>query len=168
MCVCVCVYTHNWITLMYSRNNIVNQICMCCLFSCVRRFVTPWIITCQAPLSMGFSRHEYWGGLPFSPPGESSRPRDQTRDSCLLHWQAGSLPLAPPGKPPKKLYFNKNLKINNQNNTKQKQTRKRLCPWTCLTRELSQQRGKGPGPKCLRPTPRLWSLHPKSHPVSRG
>ena len=28
-------------------------------------FVTPWTVVCQAPLSMGFSRHEYWSGLPF-------------------------------------------------------------------------------------------------------
>ena len=32
----------------------------------------------QAPLSLGFSRQEYWSGLPFPSPGESSRPRDRT------------------------------------------------------------------------------------------
>ena len=30
---------------------------------------TPWTVACQAPLSMGFSRQEYWSGLPFSSPG---------------------------------------------------------------------------------------------------
>ena len=30
--------------------------------------VTPWTIACQAPLSMGFSRQEYWSGLPFPSP----------------------------------------------------------------------------------------------------
>ena len=30
--------------------------------------VTPWTIVCQAPLSMGFSRQEYWSGLPFLSP----------------------------------------------------------------------------------------------------
>ena len=110
--------------------------------------VTPWAVACQVPLSMGFSRWEYWSGLSFpspaghecliysylttchakllqscltvcnpmdsSPPGSSvhgilqarilewvdpissfrgsSRPRDQTKVSCLLHWQVGSLP----------------------------------------------------------------------------
>ena len=39
-----------------------------CLLSHVQLFVTPWAIACQAPLSMGFSRQEYWGGLPFPPP----------------------------------------------------------------------------------------------------
>ena len=33
-------------------------------------FVTPWTVACQAPLSMGFPRHEYWTGLPFSSPGD--------------------------------------------------------------------------------------------------
>ena len=32
--------------------------------------VTLWIIACQAPLSVGFSRQEYWSGLPCSPPGD--------------------------------------------------------------------------------------------------
>ena len=34
-------------------------------FSRVRLFVTPWTVARQAPLSMGFSRQEYWSGLPF-------------------------------------------------------------------------------------------------------
>ena len=37
--------------------------------SCVRLFATPWTVACQAPLSMGFSRQEYWSGLPFPSPG---------------------------------------------------------------------------------------------------
>ena len=39
-------------------------------FSCVRLFATPWTIARQAPLSMGFSRQEYWSGLPFPLPGD--------------------------------------------------------------------------------------------------
>ena len=38
--------------------------------SCVRLFVTPWTIAPQAPLSMGFSRQEYWSGLPLPSPGD--------------------------------------------------------------------------------------------------
>ena len=46
-----------------------------CLYSVsvlgrVRLFATPWTITRQAPLSMGFSRQEYWSGLPFPTPGD--------------------------------------------------------------------------------------------------
>ena len=46
--------------------------CACVLrrFSHVWLFATPWKVALQAPLSMGFSRQEYWSGLPFSPPGD--------------------------------------------------------------------------------------------------
>ena len=58
MCVCVCVCV---------------CVCMCCaILSCysrVRLFVTVWTVAHQAPLSMGFSRQEYWSGLPRPPPG---------------------------------------------------------------------------------------------------
>ena len=37
-------------------------------------FVTPWTVACQAPLSMGFSRQEYWNGLPFPPAGDLPDP----------------------------------------------------------------------------------------------
>ena len=43
-------------------------------FSRVQLFVTPWTVAHQAPLSMGFSRQEYWSGLPFPPPQISDRP----------------------------------------------------------------------------------------------
>ena len=48
----------------------------------VRPSATPWIAAHQAPLSMGFSRQEYWSGVPLPSPGESSRPRDRTQVSC--------------------------------------------------------------------------------------
>ena len=35
---------------------------------------TPWTVACQAPLSVGFSRQEYWSGLPFPSPGDPSNP----------------------------------------------------------------------------------------------
>ena len=46
-------------------------LCVCVLshFSRVRLFVMLWTITCQAPLSTGFSRQEYWSGLPGPSPG---------------------------------------------------------------------------------------------------
>ena len=43
-------------------------------FSCVPLFVTLWSVAHQTPLSMGFSRQEYWGGLPCSPPGDLPNP----------------------------------------------------------------------------------------------
>ena len=47
-------------------------ICVCVLsnFSYVLLLVTLWTVSPQAPLSMGFSRQEYWSGLPFPPPGD--------------------------------------------------------------------------------------------------
>ena len=43
-------------------------------FSCVQLFATPWTAAYQAPLSMGFSRQEYWSGLPFPSPGDFPKP----------------------------------------------------------------------------------------------
>ena len=63
------------------------------VWRCVRLFVTPWTIACQAPLSTGFSRQEYWRGCHFLLQGIFST---QESNLCLLHWQAGSLPPAPP------------------------------------------------------------------------
>ena len=43
-------------------------------FSGFQLFVTPWAVARQAPLSMGFSRQEYWSGLPFPAPGDLPDP----------------------------------------------------------------------------------------------
>ena len=40
----------------------------------VRLFATLWTVACQAPLFMGFSRKEYWSGLPCPPPGDLPNP----------------------------------------------------------------------------------------------
>ena len=69
------------------------------LFSHVLLFVTPWTIGCQTPLSMGFSRQEYWGGLPFPPPGDLPDPGIELHLLHILCWQADSLPLSHLGKP---------------------------------------------------------------------
>ena len=42
--------------------------------SCVRLLATPWTVAYQAPLSLGFSRQEYWSGLPFPSPGDLPDP----------------------------------------------------------------------------------------------
>ena len=49
-------------------------VCMLSCFSCVQLFVTPWTVARPAPLSMGFSRQEYWSGLPCPPPGDLPAP----------------------------------------------------------------------------------------------
>ena len=43
-------------------------------FSCVRLCKTPWTVAHQDPLSMGFSRQEYWSGFPCPPPGDLPDP----------------------------------------------------------------------------------------------
>ena len=54
VCVCVCVYAHE--------------------LSCVQPFAGPWTIAHQAPLSVEFSRQEYWSGLPVSAPRNLPNP----------------------------------------------------------------------------------------------
>ena len=49
-------------------------VCVLSCFSHVQLFVNPWTVVCQAPLSMGFSRQEYWNGLPYPPPGDLPGP----------------------------------------------------------------------------------------------
>ena len=51
-----------------------GQVCVPGHFSRVQLSVTPWTVACRAPLSMGFSRQEYWSGLPFPPRGDLSNP----------------------------------------------------------------------------------------------
>ena len=68
-------------------------------FSCGLLFATPQTVACQAPLSTGFSRQEYWSGLPCPFPGDLPDQWMEPLSQCLLHCQVGSLPLAPPGKP---------------------------------------------------------------------
>ena len=64
--------------------------------SCVKLFVTLWTVAHQAPLSMEFSRQEYWSWLPFHSPGDLPNPGIEPRSPTL---QADSLPSEPPGKP---------------------------------------------------------------------
>ena len=63
------------------------------------------MVACQAPLSMEFSRQEYWSGLPFPSPGDLSDPRIEPRSPAL---QADSLLSEPPGK----LYLKNNYKLH--------------------------------------------------------
>ena len=57
---------------------------------------TPWTVACQAPLSMEFSRQEYWSGLPFPSPADLHNLGIETPSPAL---QADSLASEAPGKP---------------------------------------------------------------------
>ena len=63
------------------------------VLSRVRLFATPWSIAHQAPLSMGFSRQEYWSGLPFPSPGNLPNSGIEPRSPAL---QADALTSEPP------------------------------------------------------------------------
>ena len=63
-------------------------------FSRVQLFATPWAVAHQAPVSMRFSRKEYWSELPCPAPGDLPGV-----SLYLLHWQVGSLPLVLLGSP---------------------------------------------------------------------
>ena len=96
------------------------------LLSLVWLFVTPWIVACKVPLSMGFVRQEYWSGFPFPPQGISStQGLNLSHGSCigrqiLYHWATWEAPLLnwhqvslpwPKSKPDKNFYV---IKINVQ------------------------------------------------------
>ena len=100
---------NHWITREIPKSTFEFYLCLslfnwdecvsvCQVTSVVSDSATQWTVARQAPLSMGFSRVEYWGGWLFSSRG-SFWPRDQARFSHVSYiWQPGSLPLAPPGK----------------------------------------------------------------------
>ena len=67
---------------------------VCCLFvglvtKLCPTLVTPWTVACQAPLPMGYSRQEYWSGLPFLSPGDRPDPGIEPESPALqqiLYW----------------------------------------------------------------------------------
>ena len=63
----------------------------------VQLFATPWTVARQAPLSVGFSRQEYWSRLPFPSPGDGIPDPGIEPTSPAL--QVNSLPSEPPGSP---------------------------------------------------------------------
>ena len=75
------------------------HVCMLSHFTRVWLFVTLWTAARQSPLSMGFSRQEYWSGLPFPPPGYLPNPGTQPMSPASPALQADSLPLSHWGSP---------------------------------------------------------------------
>ena len=61
---------------------------------CVQLFATPWTVAHQAPPSMGFSRQEYWSGLPFPSPGDLPDPGIEPGSPAS---KADALTSEPPG-----------------------------------------------------------------------
>ena len=85
--------------------SVKSSLWLCCVCVCVcvseslshvQLFATPWTVAHRAPLSMKFSRQEYWSGLPYPPPGDLPDPGTKPRSPAL---QADSLPSKTSGKP---------------------------------------------------------------------
>ena len=77
---------------------IQGEICVRSHFSHVRLFVTLWTVAHQAR-SMGFSRQEYWSGLPLPSPGDLPGPGIKPASSVSPELQMDSLPLSHRGSP---------------------------------------------------------------------
>ena len=85
-------FSEHWGNLCFHANVLSH-------FSHVRLFVTPGTIAHQAPLSMGFSRQEYWRGLPFPSPGDLPDPEIKPPSPVTPKLQGDSLPLSRQGSP---------------------------------------------------------------------
>ena len=70
-----------------------------CVLSCVRLFAISWTVAPQVPLSMEFSRQEYWIGLQFPTPGDLSDPGIKSAPLMSPVLAGGFFTTAPPGKP---------------------------------------------------------------------
>ena len=77
-------------------------VCMCvyvCVLSHVQLYATLWTVAHQDLLSMGFSRQEYWSGLPFPTPGDLSEPGTESVSLVSPALAGGFFATEPPGKP---------------------------------------------------------------------
>ena len=83
-----------------KAQNILKSIrCVLSHFSHVQLSETLWTVAWQAPLSIGFSRQEYWSGSPCPPPGDLPIQGSNPRQLSLLYWQVG-FPVGLSGKEP--------------------------------------------------------------------
>ena len=75
---CLTIFSPLWFPYdgywLYKENRCEYSDVVLSPFSHVQLLVTPWTVAHQAPLSMGFSRQEYWSGLPFPTPGDLHDP----------------------------------------------------------------------------------------------
>ena len=80
-----------WFLPYNKENSVINKYIHMCVFSVVSDSAIPWTIACQAPLSVEFSRQEYWSGLPFPSPGH--------HPNSEIYPQSPVSVEEPPGKP---------------------------------------------------------------------
>ena len=109
LCLLVCIhgsliawlYSEHRTAILMQRPNESNEVCVYAQsFQSCMTFCNQWTRACQAPLSMGFSRQQFWSGLPCPPLGASSWPRNWTHVSgisCIAgrvftHWTTWEAP----------------------------------------------------------------------------
>ena len=91
--------SHSWLSSALEMGSRKDG-SVCWLLSCVQLFAALWTVACQAPLSMGFSRQEYWSGLPCSSPGDLPNLEIAPRSPVLqvdsfAVWATGEAPPKP-------------------------------------------------------------------------
>ena len=84
---------------MISYTRVCVHGCVLNHFSLVQFFLALWTVAHQALLSMGFSRQEYWSGLPFPSPGDLPNPGMEPVSRVTSALQTDSSPAEPLGKP---------------------------------------------------------------------
>ena len=115
-------------------------------FSHVRLFVILWTVARQAPLSTGFSRQEYWSGLPCPSLGDLPDSGVEPVLLTSLHWQVDSSPLAPAGK--LRIYVSSSVQFSR----------------SVVSDALQPHEPQHTRPLCPPPTP---GVHPNPCPLSR-
>ena len=139
------LYFHS--TYVHSTYYVLRKascVCVCAeLLSRVWLFATPWTVAHQSPLSRGFSKQDYWSGLPCPSPGDLPDSKIEPMSLKSPALASEFLATVPPGKPVKRLLFSRPVVCNS------------LWP-----RRL--QRARPPYPEA---GPRSWSLHQWCHPA---
>ena len=82
-----------------KKNSTLGMVPACQVASVVSDSATLWSVALQAPLSVGFSRQDYWSGFPCSPSGDLPDLGIKPESLMSPTLQADSLPLGPSGKP---------------------------------------------------------------------
>ena len=133
-----------------------------CHFSHVPFSVTPWTVGHQASLSMGFSRQEYWSGLPFPPQGDLPIPGIELVSPPFPALQADSLPLSNRGSPQLSSYLlnyvKNHMSLGKDNSPAESQLRPQSCTAPTPTLQLYTD---------LKHTAQLNELNPDQAPDPR-
>ena len=85
----------DWAPNWDSHTFLTQSWCVLSCFSCVQLFATPWTAVCQPPLSVGFSRQEYWSGLPCPSPGHLPNPGIKPESSAAPALVGGFFTISP-------------------------------------------------------------------------